>query len=48
MVGDSLPHDIEGARRIGMRGILIQRSPLATPPPGILVINSLADLPTYL
>ena len=27
MVGDSLPHDIEGARRVGMRGILVQRSP---------------------
>jgi len=48
MVGDSLPHDIEGARRIGMRGILIQRSPLATPPPGVPVIHSLSDLPTYL
>src|SRR5687767_12219025 len=27
MVGDSLAHDIEGARRVGMRGILVQRSP---------------------
>jgi len=27
MVGDSLAHDIEGARRAGMRGILVQRSP---------------------
>ena len=27
MVGDSFPHDIEGARRAGMRGILVHRSP---------------------
>jgi putative hydrolase of the HAD superfamily len=26
MVGDSIAHDIEGALRVGMRGILIQRS----------------------
>lgn len=26
MVGDSLPHDIDGARRVGMRGVLVQRS----------------------
>jgi putative hydrolase of the HAD superfamily len=26
MVGDSLSHDIEGARRVGMRGVLVQRS----------------------
>jgi putative hydrolase of the HAD superfamily len=26
MVGDSVAHDIEGARRIGMRGVLVDRS----------------------
>jgi putative hydrolase of the HAD superfamily len=26
MVGDSLPHDIEGARRVGMRGVLVHRA----------------------
>jgi HAD superfamily hydrolase (TIGR01662 family) len=26
MVGDSLPHDIEGARRLGMRGVLVARA----------------------
>jgi putative hydrolase of the HAD superfamily len=26
MVGDSLTHDIEGARRIGMRGVLVHRA----------------------
>ena len=26
MVGDSLMHDIEGARRVGMRGVLVHRA----------------------
>ena len=26
MVGDSLTHDIAGARQVGMRGILVRRS----------------------
>ena len=26
MVGDSVSHDIEGARRVGMRGVLVQRA----------------------
>ena len=29
MVGDSLPHDIEGALRLGMRGVLVARSGLS-------------------
>ncbi len=43
MVGDSLPHDIEGARRVGMRGILVQRSPDAALEglPGVTVIHNL-------
>ena len=46
MVGDSLAHDIEGARRIGMRGVLLRRSShiSAPAPPGIRVIHSLEDL----
>ena len=45
MVGDSVPHDIEGARRSGMRGVLVHRS--GTPAPadaGVPVIATLADL----
>jgi HAD superfamily hydrolase (TIGR01662 family) len=50
MVGDSLPHDIEGARRVGMRAVLVQRSPhLAPPPPaGVPVIRDLSELPPLL
>lgn len=46
MVGDSLPHDIEGAHRVGMRGILVQRSPDASlaPLPEVPVIRDLSDL----
>ena len=42
MVGDSLAHDIEGARRVGMRGILVQRSPdrSGTTPPDVPVIST--------
>ena len=45
MVGDSVPHDIEGARRTGMRGVLVHRS--GTPAPedaGVPVIASLTEL----
>lgn len=50
MVGDSLAHDIEGARRVGMRGILVQRSPDATldGPPGVPVIRDLSELSALL
>ena len=46
MVGDSLPHDIEGARRVGMRGILVHRSPDDPAPfaPGVPVIRDLSEL----
>ena len=52
MVGDSLAHDIEGARRAGMHGVLVRRSE-----PGIShhpeahdvpVIQSLTELPDLL
>lgn len=57
MVGDSLRHDIEGARRAGMRGVLVRRGsrkPCAAESDaelqrmGIPVIESLAALPPLL
>ncbi|MBI2828713.1 MAG: HAD family hydrolase [Acidobacteria bacterium] len=50
MVGDSLSHDIEGARRVGMRGILVRRSPDAAQAgvPGVPVIHDLSELPALL
>jgi putative hydrolase of the HAD superfamily len=45
MVGDSVPHDIEGALRLGMRGILVARSKLSVgAPPDVPVIESLREL----
>jgi HAD superfamily hydrolase (TIGR01662 family) len=48
MVGDSVPHDIEGARRVGMRGVLVERSgtpdPAAAPVPVISELGQLARL----
>jgi len=45
MVGDSVAHDIEGARRVGMRGILVHRSAgEATAPADVPVIRSLLEL----
>ena len=47
MVGDSMAHDIEGARRVGMRGILVHRS--GGPAPRLVpVIRSLTELPALL
>jgi len=49
MVGDSLAHDIEGARRVGMRGILVDRSERpAEPTDGTTVIRTMAELPGLL
>ncbi|MBI4887786.1 MAG: HAD family hydrolase [Acidobacteria bacterium] len=50
MVGDSLPHDIDGALRVGMRAVLLQRSPRATSPvpPDVPVIRDLSELPPLL
>jgi putative hydrolase of the HAD superfamily len=48
MVGDSLPHDIEGARRAGMRGVLVHRSEDPVPPADVPVIRSLEELPRLL
>jgi HAD superfamily hydrolase (TIGR01662 family) len=46
MVGDSLVHDIEGARRLGMRAILVARAggPVAGCPADVPVIRSLHEL----
>jgi putative hydrolase of the HAD superfamily len=48
MVGDSLMHDIDGAMRLGMRGVLVSRAGLVTAPPGVPVIESLRELPALL
>jgi HAD superfamily hydrolase (TIGR01662 family) len=52
MVGDSLSQDIEGARRVGMRGVLVRRSEsiesAETKPDEVPVIRSLVELPRYL
>jgi putative hydrolase of the HAD superfamily len=45
MVGDSLTHDIDGAMRLGMRGVLVARSGPVTAPPDVQVIQSLRELP---
>ena len=45
MVGDSLVHDIAGARRLGMRAVLLSRSGAPVEcPPDVPVIRSLQDL----
>jgi HAD superfamily hydrolase (TIGR01662 family) len=56
MVGDSLTHDIAGARRVGMHGVLVRRSvygepdrPAASPEfAEVPVIRSLRELPPLL
>ena len=49
MVGDSLAHDVEGARLLGMRGILVSRSGrVQACPPDVQVIQSLRELPSLL
>ena len=42
MVGDSLAHDIEGARRVGMGGVLVHRSD--TPAPRVDDLPVISDL----
>jgi putative hydrolase of the HAD superfamily len=52
MVGDSVSHDIEGARRAGMRGVLVHRAPepasLPTGTEDVPVVSSLSELPPLL
>ena len=46
MVGDSLDHDIAGARRLGMRAVLVSRAGDAPAcPPDVPVIRTLRELP---
>ena len=48
MVGDSLAHDIDGARRVGMRGVLVHRSDDPVPAAGVPVIRSMSELPALI
>jgi putative hydrolase of the HAD superfamily len=48
MVGDSLSHDIDGARRVGMRGVLVHRSNDPMPQTDVPVIRSMTELPGLL
>jgi FMN phosphatase YigB (HAD superfamily) len=48
MVGDSLVHDVEGARRVGMRGVLLHRGSGPLPDVHVPVIRNLTDLPPLL
>jgi putative hydrolase of the HAD superfamily len=48
MVGDSLSHDIEGALRVGMRGVLVHRSDDPAPETDVPVIRSMTELPALL
>ena len=49
MVGDSLSQDIEGARRVGMRGVWLRRSDAAdTSVPDVPVIRTLRELPSLI
>lgn len=45
MVGDSLGHDVVGAERAGIHGVLLDRSGTATPPEGVRAITSLLEVP---
>ena len=48
MVGDSLAHDVEGARAVGMRGVLLHRGSGPLPDVDVPVIRNLTDLPPLL
>ena len=50
MVGDSLEHDIWGAQRVGIRGILIERSAKkkCNSINGVPIIRTLDELPEVL
>ena len=48
MVGDSLSHDIDGARGVGMRGVLMHRSNDPAPQTDVPVIRSMRELPGLL
>lgn len=48
MVGDSVAHDVEGARGVGMRPVLLHRAGDASPDVDVPVIRTLAELPALL
>jgi HAD superfamily hydrolase (TIGR01662 family) len=48
MVGDSIAHDIDGARRVGMRGVLVHRSDAPVPAANVPVIRSMSELPALI
>jgi HAD superfamily hydrolase (TIGR01662 family) len=48
MVGDSLSHDIDGARRVGMHAVLVHRSDDPAPVTDVPVIRSMKELPGLL
>ena len=48
MVGDSLAHDVAGARQVGMTGILLARNGTPAADAGAPVIRSLGELPALL
>jgi len=53
MVGDSLKHDVEGALRVGMQAVLLNRGDTAAPRIAaadhqVPVIRSLRELPALL
>ncbi len=49
MVGDSFAHDIQGATRLGMKGVLVSRSGRSAPPPGdVPIIRNLRELRAHL
>jgi len=48
MVGDSVSHDIDGAKRVGMRGVLVHRSDDPAPRTDVPVIRSMRELPGLL
>ena len=48
MVGDSLAHDVAGARGVGMRPVLLHRAPGEPPVVDVPVIRTLAELPSLL
>lgn len=48
MVGDSIAHDVRGARAVGMRPVLLHRGGGVAPEVDVPVIRTLAELPALL
>lgn len=47
-VGDSIGDDVEGANAAGMKAVLLDRRKRVEPPPGVVAIASLEELPALL